>query len=46
MGKHLSDFVARKVFLYTIFSEENAQRKNDKSENIELRPLCKSKYHK
>lgn len=46
MGKHLSDFVARKVFLCTIFLEENTEGENDKSENIKMKPLCKSKYHK
>ena len=46
MGKHLSDLVARKVFLCTIFLEGNTEGENDKSENIKMKPLCKSKYHK
>ena len=46
MGKHFSDFVARRVFLCTIFLEGNTEGGNDKSENINMKPLCKSKYHK
>ena len=38
MGKHLSDFVARKVFLCTIFLEGNTEGENDKSENIKMKP--------
>lgn len=46
IGEYLPDFWSEECIPKHYFLEESTKGKDDKSENIKIKPLCRSKYHK